>query len=114
MPTRTATATRERPSRRIDADDLLRVLAEPLRWQIVELLTDEDLCVCHITEELGVPQSLVSHHLRVLREAEVVVTERHRYWTYYSLVPSSLQPVAASLAAMARPRRRNARRRPCG
>jgi ArsR family transcriptional regulator len=110
MPTRTATATRER----VDADELLRVLAEPLRWQIVELLTDEDLCVCHITEELGVAQTLVSHHLRVLREAEIVVTERHRYWTYYSLVPSSLQPVAASLAAMARPRRRNARRRPCG
>jgi len=97
----------------IEADDVLRVLAEPLRWQIVELLVDEDLCVCHITEELGVPQSLVSHHLRVLREAEIVETERHRYWTYYSLRPAALRPAANHLAAMTT-RRRPARRRPCG
>ena len=66
---------------------LLKVLAEPLRWRIVELLAAEELCVCHLVEELEVPQPLVSHHLRVLREAELVETEKWRYWTYYRLRP---------------------------
>jgi DNA-binding transcriptional ArsR family regulator len=43
----------------------LKALAEPLRWRIVELLAGEELCVCHLTDELGVAQPLVSHHLSV-------------------------------------------------
>lgn len=71
----------------------LRALAEPLRWRIVELLADEELCVCHIVEELGVAQPLVSHHLRILRETGLVDTERYRYWTYYRLCPEALAPL---------------------
>ena len=110
MPTRTVTA----PRHRYDDDELLHVLVEPLRWQIVQLLADEDLCVCHLTEELDVAQSLVSHHLRVLRDAGLVDTERYRYWTYYRLRPGALQSLATRLAAMARTKRRTVRRRPCG
>ena len=56
------------------ADELLKALAEPLRWRIVELLAGEELCVCHLVEALDVPQPLVSHHLRVLRDAGLVET----------------------------------------
>ena len=109
MPTSATTTTR-----RVGASTKsLRVLAEPLRGQIVELLADEDLCVCHLTEELGVAQTLVSHHLRVLRDAGIVDTERHRYWTYYRLRPDALRPIAEHLTALAR-RRNTRRRRPCG
>ena len=66
---------------------LLSVLGEPLRWRIVELLTDQQLCVCHLVDELDAPQSLVSHHLKVLREAGLVESERFRYWTYYRARP---------------------------
>ena len=107
--TSVATGPRRRPA----PDPLLRVLAEPLRARIVALLADEDLCVCHLTEELGVAQTLVSHHLRVLRDADVVDTERHRYWTYYRLRPEALRPLADHLAVLAR-RRPTRRRRPCG
>ena len=55
--------------RRLDA---LKAVAEPMRWRIVELLAAEELCVCHLVEELDVPQPLVSHHLRVLRDAGLV------------------------------------------
>ncbi len=108
MPTSAAPTTRS-----LDDDGLLRVLAEPLRERIVDLLADEELCVCHLTEELGVTQTLVSHHLRVLRDAGVVDTERHRYWTYYRLRPEALRPLAEHLTALAR-RRPARRRRPCG
>ena len=93
----------------------LRALAEPLRWQILELLVDEELCVCHLVELLDAPQSLVSHHLRVLRDADLVETERFRYWTYYRLRPDALAALGNALLELAGgapvP---GPRRRPCG
>jgi len=94
--------------------EFIRALAEPLRWRIVELLAREELCVCHLVDELGVTQPLVSHHLRVLRDAGLVETERFRYWTYYHLVPSGLGPLARRLAEMADTAPApSERRRPC-
>ena len=80
---------------------LLKVLAEPLRWRIIELLAGEELCVCHLVEELGVAQPLVSHHLRVLRDAELVETSRYRYWTYYRLRAAALAELGAAITALA-------------
>lgn len=92
----------------------LRALAEPLRWRIVELLADEELCVCHIVEEVGVTQPLVSHHLRILRDAGLVDTERYRYWTYYRLRPEALAPLRDRLGQLvAPPAEPGERRRPC-
>ncbi len=79
----------------------LRALAEPVRWRIAQLLAREQLCVCHLTEELGISQSLASHHLRVLRDAGLVAGERHRYWTYYRLRSAPLAAAAGALGALA-------------
>jgi DNA-binding transcriptional ArsR family regulator len=84
-----------------DAPPALRALADPVRARIVELLAGEQLCVCHLTEELGAAQPLVSHHLRVLRDAGLVEGERWRYWTYYRLRPDALRAVAARLEQLA-------------
>jgi ArsR family transcriptional regulator, arsenate/arsenite/antimonite-responsive transcriptional repressor len=95
-----------------DADQALRALGEPLRWQIVRLLAKEQLCACHLTEELGVGQPLVSHHLKVLREAGLIEGERFRYWTYYRLLPSAFSDLASlirGLSTVAGQRQR----RPC-
>ena len=94
--------------------DVLKALAEPLRWRIVELLAGEELCVCHLVDELEVPQPLVSHHLRVLRELGLVRTERFRYWTYYRLEPGPLAPLAERLGMLVAGALEPAtRRRPC-
>jgi ArsR family transcriptional regulator, arsenate/arsenite/antimonite-responsive transcriptional repressor len=80
----------------------------------VELLAEEQLCVCHLTDELDVAQPLVSHHLRVLREAGLVEGERWRYWTYYRLRPDVLRALADHLADLAaRAPNADAARRPC-
>jgi ArsR family transcriptional regulator len=93
---------------------VLKALAEPLRWRIVELLATEDLCVCHIVEELGVNQPLVSHHLRILRDLGLVSTEKFRYWTYYHLETAALAPVAGRLQDVVRHAPApETRRRPC-
>jgi arsenate reductase (thioredoxin) len=81
--------------------ELARALGDPLRWRIVELLAAEQLCVAHLAEELQTAQPLVSHHLKVLRAAGVVETDRYRYWTYYRLRPGALVRLAATLGLVA-------------
>ena len=94
--------------------EVLKALADPLRWRTVELLSHEELCVCHLVEELGVPQPLVSHHLRVLREAGLVSGERWRYWTYYRLEKRKMAAAADHLRSLARSAPAvGQRRRPC-
>jgi protein-tyrosine-phosphatase/DNA-binding transcriptional ArsR family regulator len=82
--------------------EVARGLADPLRWRIVELLAAEQLCVAHLTDELGVGQPLVSHHLKALRTAGLVSTDRYRYWTYYRLHPDALRLLAGHLDGLAR------------
>lgn len=97
----------------VDPPKLLKLLAEPLRWRIVELLSREELCVCHLVEELQAPQPLVSHHLRVLRDAGLVASERWRYWTYYRLVPERVAELASAVDALGEAPAPGERRRPC-
>ena len=80
---------------------LLRALAEPVRWRIVEALASEELCVCHLAADLGMDQPSVSHHLRVLRDAGLVEGERYRYWTYYRLKAAALAVAGERLGAVA-------------
>jgi protein-tyrosine-phosphatase/DNA-binding transcriptional ArsR family regulator len=82
--------------------ELARALGDPLRWRIVELLSTEQLCVAHLAEELETTQPLVSHHLKVLREAGLIEPDRYRYWTYYRLRPAALVRLAATLGLVAR------------
>jgi ArsR family transcriptional regulator, arsenate/arsenite/antimonite-responsive transcriptional repressor len=81
--------------------DELRAVAEPLRWRILALLGREEMCVCHLVEVLDAPQSLISHHLRVLRDAGLVETERYRYWTYYRLRPEAVVELGRQLTDLA-------------
>ena len=93
---------------------VLKALAEPLRWAIVEALAHEELCVCHLTEELGAPQPLVPHHLRVLRDAGLVESEKWRYWTYYRLRPETLAMLADAVESLgSTSHAAGNRRRPC-
>lgn len=80
--------------------DVLKALAEPRRWRIIELLSCEELCVCHLAEDVGIAQPLVSHHLKVLREAGLVESERHRQWTYYRLAPGALEALGDRIGAI--------------
>jgi ArsR family transcriptional regulator len=67
----------------------------------------------HLVEELRLAQPLVSHHLRVLRQAGLVQTSRYRYWTYYQLRPNTLAMATERLRGLVveTPGRRP--RRPC-
>ncbi|MGI5473140.1 ArsR/SmtB family transcription factor [Streptomyces sp. CA-132043] len=81
--------------------DLIRVLADPLRLQIVNLLAKETLCTTHLVEETGARQTNLSNHLRVLREAGVVDTEPCGRFTYYRLRPDVIARLAGRFAELA-------------
>jgi ArsR family transcriptional regulator len=88
--------------------DLLRVLADPLRLQIVTLLARETLCTTHLVEETGARQTNLSNHLKVLREAGVVETEPCGRFTYYKLRPEVVEALAGSFAELAATARQTA------
>jgi ArsR family transcriptional regulator len=60
-------------------------LSDPLRLQIIELLRNEELCVCDLCEQLDVGQSKLSFHLKNLRDAQLVISRQEGRWMYYRL-----------------------------
>ncbi|AWZ03939.1 MULTISPECIES: metalloregulator ArsR/SmtB family transcription factor [unclassified Streptomyces] len=81
--------------------ELIRVLADPLRLQIVTLLSRETLCTTHLVEETGAKQTNLSNHLKVLREAGVVETEPCGRFIYYKLRPEVIEALAGQFAGLA-------------
>jgi ArsR family transcriptional regulator, arsenate/arsenite/antimonite-responsive transcriptional repressor len=60
-------------------------LSDPLRLQVIELLRQEELCVCDLCTALEVSQSKLSFHLKALKEAQLVRSRQEGRWIYYSL-----------------------------
>jgi ArsR family transcriptional regulator, arsenate/arsenite/antimonite-responsive transcriptional repressor len=60
-------------------------LSDPLRIQILELLRQQELCVCDLCDRLEVSQSKLSFHLKTLKEAGLVRSRQEGRWIYYSL-----------------------------
>lgn len=83
------------------AAELLRALASPLRIAIVMRLDRGDQCVHELVDALGVPQPLVSQHLRVLRSAGVVESHRRGREVAYSLTDGHVARVVRDAVAHA-------------
>jgi len=95
-------------------DELLRVLADPLRAAMVRALAVEQLCTCHLVELTGARQTNVSNHLRILRQAGLVEAEPAGRYTYYRLRPDCLGQLAEQFGILAEAAQHaEAVRRPC-
>lgn len=93
--------------------DWLKVLAEPKRLHILHLLMEGVQCNCELGSALDAPPNLVSHHLRVLREAGLVDVERDEVdarWVYYSPNLEALNMLRHSFGAFFDPARIKPRR----
>ncbi len=78
---------------------LLAALADPTRLAIVrQLAAESETCACDFTSCCDVGQPTVSHHLKVLRDAGAVISERRGQWIFYRLAPD----VAERLGSIAR------------
>jgi ArsR family transcriptional regulator len=72
---------------------LAKALGDPIRLQLVDVLRRHagEVCVCELTPLFDVGQPTVSHHLKVLREAGIVDSQRRGLWAYYYVRPEGLE-----------------------
>jgi len=83
----------------IDADvlTLLKALANDIRFEIVRILARGERCVCDLEDALDLPQSKVSYHLTVLRDAGLVAVDTRGRNSYYRLLPAPLYQLGGDL-----------------
>lgn len=77
-----------------------KALGDPVRLQLVDVLRKHagKVCVCELVPLFDLSQPTVSHHLRVLREAGIVGSERVGLWAYYFVIPDALKELSAWLS----------------
>lgn len=95
----------------------LKVLADPTRLAILDLLMEGVQCNCYLGDRLGLPMNLISHHLKILREAGLVDFERDPLdarWIYYSVNQETLIELRKQLSAFLDPERIQPRQALCG
>ena len=95
----------------------LKVLAESKRLLIVHLLMEGVQCNCELGDALKLPPNLISHHLRMLREAGLIDVERDAVdarWVYYSINRATLDELNAAFGSFFDPDRIKPRRPTCG
>src|SRR6201997_200317 len=78
---------------------LLKAIADPFRLTMLATLAanEHEVCVCDFTDALPLNQPTVSHHLRILREAGLVTSERRGTWVYYRLATDARTRLDAAL-----------------
>ena len=77
-----------------------KALGDPVRLQLVDVLRKHagKVCVCELVPLFDLSQPTVSHHLKVLREAGIVGSERVGLWAYYFVIPDALKELSAWLS----------------
>lgn len=76
---------------------VLQAVADPIRWEVLARLADGTHCVCDLQSHVPIAANLLSYHLRVLREAALVVTSRRGRWVDYTLAPGARARICAAL-----------------
>ena len=81
---------------------LFKALADPARLTILATLAraSDEVCVCDFTAGIGLNQSTVSHHLKILKDAGLVTAVRRGTWGYYSLHPDAPSRIEAAQEAV--------------
>lgn len=95
---------------------MLKVLSDPTRLAIFERLMQGVQCNCEIGDSLGLPMNLISHHLKALRKAGLVNSERDPLdgrWIYYSINLDALARLQESVCTFLDPKRAQARQSRC-
>src|ERR1700733_10494109 len=72
---------------------IAKALGDPVRVQLVDVLRKHagKVCVCELVPLFDLSQPTVSHHLKVLRDAGIVASERQGLWAYYYVIPGALE-----------------------
>ena len=80
--------------------EVAKALGDPVRLQLVDVLRKHagKVCVCELVPLFDLSQPTISHHLKVLRQAGIVGSEREGLWAYYYVIPDALEELDAWLS----------------
>jgi ArsR family transcriptional regulator len=81
-----------------------KALSDPVRLQLLSSVASHaggEACVCDIAAGVEVSQPTVSHHLKVLRDAGLLTSQRRASWVYYAVVPEALEALSGLLSVSA-------------
>jgi ArsR family transcriptional regulator, arsenate/arsenite/antimonite-responsive transcriptional repressor len=81
---------------------VFKALSDPIRLRLLSMIASHDggeACVCDLTPTFDVSEPTISHHLKVLRGAGLVTSERRASWVYYRAVPQALSGLSDLLDA---------------
>lgn len=82
---------------------LVKALADPVRLRLLSLVAshaDGEACVCDLGDAFDLSQPTISHHLKVLHEAGLLVRDKRGVWVYYRINPAALRDLAALLGGV--------------
>ena len=80
----------------------LKALSDPVRLRLLSVVASHaggEACVCDLSVGIELSQPTISHHLKVLRTAGLLDSERRGSWVYYRVVPGALQELSQLLGA---------------
>jgi len=81
----------------------LKALADPVRLRLFSAVASRaggEACVCDISGGFDVTQPTISHHLKVLKDAGLLTSERRASWVYYSVIPEALRNLSTVLGVV--------------
>ncbi|MEV3965581.1 metalloregulator ArsR/SmtB family transcription factor [Nocardia sp. NPDC050193] len=88
------------PETAVQLATVFKALSDPVRLRLLSSIASRagmEACVCDLSEGIALTQPTISHHLKVLRSAGLLTSERRASWVYYRVVPQALQGVSDAL-----------------
>ena len=82
---------------------MFKALGDPIRLEILDMLSPQIRCNCHFQDELDLAPNLLSYHLRILREAGLIEGTKRGRWVDYDLTSDARARIAAALPGGMRP-----------
>ena len=86
----------------VELAGMLKALSDPMRLRLLSVIASHsgaEACVCDISAGIDLTQPTISHHLKVLRNAGLLHSERRGSWVYYRVIPEALQKLSIVLGA---------------
>ncbi|MEV0107764.1 metalloregulator ArsR/SmtB family transcription factor [Nocardia sp. NPDC050799] len=84
----------------VELATVFKALSDPVRLRLLSSIASRagmEACVCDLSEGIDLTQPTISHHLKVLRGAGLLTSERRASWVYYRVIPQALQRVSDAL-----------------
>ncbi|WP_394437359.1 ArsR/SmtB family transcription factor [Streptomyces sp. SGAir0957] len=85
---------------------VFKALGDPVRLRLLSMIASQqggEICVCDLTPAFELSQPTISHHLKLLKQAGLIASERRGTWVYYRLLPRTTDQLAAILSRPGNP-----------